>query len=183
MKKGVLFVVILLASIIANAQSRFIINPSISIDSLLSKCFNIDPRINEKNFFINDSISYIVEAKVFNFSSKVTKDSVLKKMASEGFCPGNFIEAIIIVSSGDTSLLFPLIFFNANFKSITSDNDFVLYIDKDVWGCEISVTPQYWGKEWKPTYNFLGVKIIEEEIQGKFIKEINQTINKQTKNN
>ncbi len=163
MKKSILITVLMAIVMLASSQtiqllSKIKIDPRISIDSLVAHCAEISPKINAKNFEIVESEPYVVEAKVFYFSSAVNKDSIVKFMLEQGFVPANFLESIIIASTIKDYSLFPTISFDASFRSVTSDDDFVLYIDKSAWGCELSVISQYYGKKWKRSYRFLGVK-------------------------
>ena len=163
MKKSILIFVLTAIILLANSQTiqgltKIKIDPKISVDSLVAHCTDISPKINAKNFEIIESEPYMVEAKVFYFSSAVNRDSILKFMLEQGFVPANFLESIIIASTIKDFSLFPLIAFGAEFRSATSDDDFVLYVDKSVWGCELSVVPQHYGKQWKKSYKFLGVK-------------------------
>ena len=162
MKKSILLLMLMAVTLLVNSQTiQFLgqinIDPRISIDSLLAHCSEIDPKINAKNFPIVESEPYTLEAKVFYFSSPVNRDSIVKFMLEQGFVPANFLEAIIIASNIKDYSLFPAISFGAEFRSVSSDNDFVLCINKSAWGCELYLVPQHYGKSYK-NFRYLGVK-------------------------
>lgn len=163
MKKGIIISILMVITLLANSQtiqllSKIRIDPRISIDSLIAHCSEISPKINEKNFEIVESEPYMVEAKVFYFSSAVNRDSIVKFMLEQGFVPANFLESIIIASTIKDYNLFPIISFGAEFRSVSSDHDFVLCVDKSAWGCELYLVPQHYGKNYKNSYRYLGVK-------------------------
>lgn len=163
MKKGIIITVLMAITLLASAQtiqflSKVKIDPRISVDSLLAHCSEIDPKINAKNFPIVESEPYTVEAKVFYFASSVNRDSIVKFMLEQGFVPANFLEAIIIASNIKDYNLFPIISFGAEFRSVSSDHDFVLCVDKSAWGFELYLVPQHYGKNYKNSYRYLGVK-------------------------
>lgn len=162
MKKMFLVVLIfLLAITISSGQSQATvkIDPRISLDSLMSDLYSdIDIRINNNNFEIVESLPYIVEVKCFYFNSNISKDSIIKSMNEVGFEPANFLETVIIISMLPDLTTFPILSFGASYRSTISDNDFVLCVNESIWGYEASLVPQYFGKRWKKSNYFLGVK-------------------------
>jgi len=159
MKKSVSILVFIFAVIFtANSQNIILIDPAVSIDSLLSKCSDVDSRVNEQNFKITESQKYFCEYEFFKFGSEVTKDSIYKKMSEAGFVPANFLEAVIIASTISGLNTFPFISFDASFRSVVTDDYFILSADKSTWGCEFSLSSHYYGKKWKKSHYYLGVR-------------------------